>query len=350
MKTRLQSLVAVLVGIPGIFKTREQFAEMRSNDQKYKQGSFLDNLGEIIFVDANHVLVIPASELKSASLEQLNELGSRLTRLVATKDGVLCTATGSIPEPWLHTFSKFTPFQDGDTSEHFVKRFSPNYEGPIMGYHVVRTGDRQLNTKVFTSINSRPIVGLDLVQYEGKVNLAAVTQADFRNPKSQVFLREATISALKDKTSIHSQWKPAPWNGDYDVSSLRGTVQNGKVMYAFLNQNTRTLMAASLTDKSAKTLQEGVKGMLDIVSGAQIDSAHMATVITNKEIVAIGDKKNTVIADLSSPAFDELARQIRKGKTLRGIYGKENVYASSVGETQGHLMVTPVKYIETRAS
>lgn len=356
MKTRTISTIAtVLAGIPGYIMSRIDFAKKRAFDMRCSTEYFLDNLGEIIFLDDDKAFVISAKDLKYLSptqMGQLNNFGSRLTKLVATKDTVLCTASGHIDEAWLRTLSKFSPFIGAD-SEYLVKGFAPNYEGSLVGYHMARITDSKkdrLNFKTFTKINNRQIIGLDLVEFEGKVIQAAITQADFRNPKSQVFVREAPIEALQNETSIHSEWKPASWNGGYNVSNLRGTVQNGKVMYTFLDQDTRTLMAASLTDKSAKVLQEGVKGILDIVSGAQIDSAHMATVITNKEIIAIGDKKNTVIGSLASPAYDELARQIRKGKTLHGIYGKENVFVSNEGETQGHLMVTPTKYIETRAN
>lgn len=356
MQTRtINTIAAVLAGIPGYIMSRVDFAKKRAFDMKCSTEYFLDNLGEIIFLDDDKAFVINAKDLKYLSptqMGQLNNIGSRLTKLVATKDTVLCTASGHIDEAWLRTLSKFNPFVGAD-SEYLVKGFAPNYEGTIVGYHMARIADPKkdrLNLKTFTKINRCQIIGLDLVEFEGKVIQAATTLADFQNPKSQVFFREAPIEALKDEASIHSEWKPAPWNGDYNVSNLRGTVQNKKVMYTFLDQNTRTLMVASLTDKSAKVLQEGVKGMLNIVSGAQIDEAHMATVITHKEIIAIGDKKNTIVGDLTSPAYGELARQIRKGKTLHGIYGKENVFVSNEGETQGHLMVTPTKYIETCAS
>ncbi len=347
MKTSIiNTLAAVLANLPGYYMSRKQFAARRAYDQKTQKGSFLDNVGEMLLLDADNAFIIQASDLKYFRPNQLDNLGSRLMKLVATKDDVLCTATGPIDEMWLRTFSKITPFKDGDTSEHFVKGFSPGYEGPIMGYHVVRIGD-QLNFKEFTQIYGRQITGLDLVSYEGKATLAATTLANFQHPKSTVFTRVAPIQALKEMDSVGSDWKLATWVGDRNVTGLRGIVQNGKVQYTFLDTNTGHFLVASTTDHDAKIVKRDVKGILDTVSGVQMNQGHMATVITDKQIVAIG-KDEKIVAELSSPAYADLARMIREGSTFRGIYGKQNVYASRVGDSMGKLMVSPT-HNEARA-
>lgn len=353
MKTRISNIVlAVLANIPGSsLITRASFANKRSIDREACKGSFLDEVGEMLFVndDADQALIIPASELKYLRTSQITELGlSRLTKLVVSQDGgVLCTATGPVNEKWLRTFSKLTPFKGGDT--HFVKCFAPSYEGPITGYHAIRADNRQkMNFKEFTQIDGRKLIGLDFVSYEGKANLAATLESNHQNPKTMVFVREADIESLKNGAGINSQWKPAPWVGDRNVSNLRGFIKDGVLTYSFLDTTTGHFLAAGATDKDAKIVKKDVRGVLSTVSGVQIDPSHMAMVVTDKQILAIG-QKDTVIADLSDPAYAEIASMLRGGKNLYGIYGRQSVYASSVGN-MGHLTVTPNKpYAQARA-
>ncbi|MBI5421953.1 hypothetical protein HZA44_02365 [Candidatus Peregrinibacteria bacterium] len=353
MKTRISNtILAVLASNPSFsFITRAAFANKRSIDREACKGSYLDEVGEMLFVKDNsdQAVIIPASELKYLRSSQISDLGlSRLTKLVVSEDGgVLCTATGPVPEEWLRTFSKLTPFKGGDT--HFVKCFAPSYEGPITGYHAIRADNRQkMNFKEFTQIDGRKMLGLDFVSHEGKAMLAATLKGNHQNPKTTVFTREADIQSLKDGTSVNSQWKPAPWVGDRNISSLRGFIKDGVLMYSFLDTTTGDFLSAGATDKGAKVVMKDVKGVLTTVSGVQNDPNHMATVITNKQIVAIG-QKDTVIADLSDPAYAEIAQLVRGGKNLTGIYGRQSLYASSVGN-MGHLTVTPNKpYAQARA-
>lgn len=350
MKTRFSNAVlAVLDCITASSPiTRADFAKKRSIDREACKGSFLDDVGEMLFVkdDPDQAVIIPASDLKYLRPSEISDLGlSRLTKLVVSEDGgVLCTATGPVSEGWLRTFSKLTPFKGGDS--HFTKCFAPSYEGLIKGYHAIRGENRQkMNFKEFSQINGRKLTGLDFVSHEGKAMLAAILDGNSAQ-KPTVFVREAPIQALMDGASANTQWKPAPWVGDYSVGYLRGYLKDGALTYSIHDTTTGNFLVAGATDKGAKVVMKDVKGVLNTVSGVQNDPNHMANVVTDKAIIAIG-QKDTVIMDLSDPAYAEIANLVRGGNNLHGICGKKEVYASS---NTGHLTVTPNKsYAQARA-
>jgi hypothetical protein len=220
--------------------------------------------------------------------------------------------------------------KDSGTERHWVKCFSPGYQGPVLGYHLARTSDGKLNDKAFEQVNGQALADIDFVASEGKAYLAATTWASLNHPRTSVWLRETSIKAIQEQKATNADWKVAPWAEGCNVWGLRGSLKGGAPTYSFLNTTDGCLMVAALNDKTAKVNRKNVKGVLTTVSGAVSDPHHMTTIFTADKIIAIGND-DTVIADFGNPNYAELGRLIRQASNLCGILGKNGaIYASSV--------------------
>ncbi len=331
--------------IPGYPMSRKMFDDRRDIDLKVGKGNFLDDIGEVYFLDWEHVFVIPATELKYIPADVLSAIPyPRLTKTVITQDGLLLTVNqGHVDTTWLQTFLRVASVKGND---HFVKCFAPTNEGPVKGYHAVRTADNRLNTKVFGVVNGLQIGNLDLVQHEGRVNLGVITYPTFQCPKPTVLLRETPLKALKDETNVDSNWTPAPWARDINVTSLRGFVKDGMLTYTYLDDKGNFYMTRT-TDTAAKLIKKNVRGTLVNVSGTPFNLSQ-DIVFTDDQILAIGDK-DQVIGEYTNPVFAEFGRMIRQGNILRGIHGKEAIFASIQGNPQFDLMVAKTPSVQAVA-
>jgi len=319
-----QNPLALNLNLPGYILSRAQLAERRDFDAQNRKGSWLDDVGEIFFLDAERAFVVPAQELSYVATEQLRNLPwPRLTKLVQSEDaGVLCTVTGHINQSWLSTFSKIALPLNIETERHMVKAFAPGYEGPVVAYHGLRTNDGELSWRLFEHAQGHALCDIDFVAYEGKACFAATTWATPSTPMSTVWVRECAIKALKDRQSVDATWTMAPWADSHNVSQLRGFLKDGQRYYSFFSVDQGNLLMAAPADKAAKVIRKNVKGLLNHVTGASTDRQNIATVITTDDkIIAIG-KEETTLADLTQPTYQDLGRWVRQYKRPVGVIGK----------------------------
>lgn len=317
----MQNETSFLTLLPGYIISRSDIAARRDLDAKQRHSSWLDGVGEMLFIDAERAFVIPAQELAYVSAEQIRASRlPRLVKIVASEDaGVACTFSAHVGTSWLKTFAKISVPKDSVIERHFVKAFAPTHQGAVVGYHTMRMNDGQLSWRSFEQVNGQQLRDLDFVSYEGKVHFAATTMM---NDKSSLFVREAGIKALKDNQAVNASWTPAAFAEGHQLSNVRGVLKDGARLYTFLDTEHGTLCQAQPTDKAPKVIKKGIKGVINHVSGSMMDKTFVGTIVTEDKIIRIG-KDEHVVAELSQ--HPELARLVRDSKWVNGIVARSGV-------------------------
>jgi hypothetical protein len=329
----------VPANLPGYILTRAQVAYRRDADPRW-----FDTVGKLIILDAETCIVVPAGEMKYCD-DRAKMPGHQLTRLVVSQDGgIFLGFTGQVPNPWIRTLSKISFPIDADTrnDQHFMKAFGLVDDGPVMGYHVFRTGSG-LRQQEIDSVNGHPIADIDFVAVKGQVHLVATTLPTLAMPKRQCFTVKASYEDLLQKKPFQLDWNNTPWTEGYNVTGLRGTIKNEEVTYTFLDQDTGTLYNARYNDKTPKVLEKGVKGILITVTGAKVADGHDTTVVTDDKIIALGtgtDKFRQTIADFNkNPALYDMSRNLRQARMINGILGDREIFFRNPETPLAHTMV-----------
>ena len=317
----------VPVNMPGYILSRAQVADRCRIDPRW-----FDGVGKLIILDAETAIVVPAGEMKYCDNRAMMP-GHQLTHLVVSQsDGIFIGFTGKVPNTWIHTLSKICFPIDTDTRNetHFVKAFGIVDEDQVMGYYALRTGDDQkLAQQEIDSVNGYPIAGFDFVAVKGQIYLAATTLPTLSNPKRQSFACNVSIEDLLQAKPYTLEWNRIPFTEGFNVTGLRGTVRNEKVIYTFLDQDTGTLYTAHYNDKTAKVLEKGVKGILITVTGAKVAEEHETTIVTDDKILALGTGTNPfrkVLADFKDQALYDKALNVKQARTINGILGENEIF------------------------
>lgn len=342
-----------LVGEP---MSRKQFAIRRNMDRQNRDASFLDKLGELIITDDENLYAVPADKLGDEKVQAiLADLS--LTRIkkivVSTEAGVLCTATGHVPETWLRTISKIALPKSAESDRHFVKAFAPSYVGPVIGFHSVRMPDNDLNTRTIRQVHGLDLAEVDFVGYEGKAYFGLAT-VPTHFQKGTIFTREAPISALREMKSVNNPWTPSPWAKDINVQGLRGFVRDGKLCYTFLDTEKNAIyLATPHNGKVTQASKAKAYGLFTLVSGVPVVKNHLATIVTPKGIVAVCDNADDKVIDDFSGANQEIGafmrEQYAQGYLFGGVLGKEAGYLAYAQNAGSMPTLQVTKTYEARA-
>jgi len=325
--------------LPGYFVTRAHLAERRDTDRRLQQGSWLDNVGEMLFIDQETAFVIPAAELSYVTAEQIRATRlPRLAKLVVSEDaGVNLTLTGHINPSWFKTFSKMTVPQGVETERHFVKCFAPTHEGAIVAYHALRTNDGQISWRCIDQVNGQQVTDVDFLSYEGKIHFTATTLPRM-NERAACYIRECGVKALKDNQTVDATWTPAQFTEGHNIANLRGSLQNGQRVYTWLDLDQNALCQAQATDKQPKVLRKNVRGLLTNVTGAT--NSLQCTIVADDKVIFFNGKDEQIACDLTQPQNQELGRFVRNSKWVNGIVGRNGVAYFSAGMNPLSQMIT----------